>query len=286
MPKELKGRYTEPVPLGKVRDLNKEESDRLLQLPFEALDQYPLLDSVAVAATDSYRCKRQEFGLHPQIATRESVRLISATFYDTDPFLQKYAENGACFHAMNRTSFVRFDRREYQDPVSRMRAVYAITHELGHAAMERGGLCSHVEDQRNASVFKLNEGITDSEAQRIINRNILPALYSDADLRGRNAYIEKVKPQIDGVLLEASDLILTARGRNLLTFSYIPEIRLVTLIQVRWPLLHRLLLRRAYRGEQELVVGDLEKALGIKACDQLLRAQGDTVRMIEILSKI
>lgn len=286
MPEKSKNDFIQPVPLGRIRDLNKEESDRLVELPFETLGGYEVLNSAAAAAVDMYNVRRKRFDLAPQRLERGDVRLVPASVYDADPFLKKHGENGALFHGLNRKCFIRFDDLEYQDPVYRMQTVYAITHELAHAAMEREGLDFPFENEAKASLFRLNEGFVDREARRAINERILPALYAAIELQGRDSYVQRIKPQIDGFSLEGQDVILTAPGRRPLSFSYLSEIRLVQFMEIRWPDVHDLLLRRAYRGEREGAIEDLGRAFGEKVCDQILSVQGKTREIIDILSRI
>jgi hypothetical protein len=260
---EYKNRnYVEPAPLGPMRDLNKEEGERLLALGFEKVEPYSELAKTTALMTEELNNYRQRFGLDPIPTEDDAVRLVGEQAYDSDQFAQKASEGGAFFHPESRKVFVRFNSEKYgSSTFDKMYAVYAVAHELAHRAMEKAGL-SRVLENETPTFERLTEGLVDWLAKDILNRRVLASVTSTQNLQSRAGYIQHMCPQEDGFALREDEIIPTAPGENLVAFSYIPEIRLVEHLQSSKPELFQALLKAAFEGNREEASTLLEQTLG------------------------
>lgn len=121
--------YVELAPLGKIRDLNKEESERLLALDFEKVEAYPELNTTATIVAEELNGYRQRFGLEPIQTEDDAVRLVGEQAYDSDSYAQKASDGGAFFHPGNKSIFVRFNPAKYNgSSFEKMHAVYVVAH--------------------------------------------------------------------------------------------------------------------------------------------------------------
>ncbi len=78
-----------------------------------------------------------------------------------------------------------------------------------------------------------------------------------------------MRPQEDGFALREDEIIPTAPGENLFSFSYIPEIRLIEHLQSSKSELFQALLKAAFEGKREEASTLLEGALGSQMRDKL-----------------
>lgn len=259
----------EPRPLGEIRDLNKEESERLLSLNFEKVEAYPELDTTTTLVTEELNVYRQRFGLDPIPREDDAVRLVDEQAYDADSYAQKASEGGAFFHPGNRKIFVRFNSARYESSAfDKMYSVYVVAHELTHRAMEKAGLSRMLENE-TPNFEGLTEGLVDWLAKDILNRRVLALVTSTQNLQSRSRYVQNVRPQEDGFDLREDEIIPTVPGENLVAFSYIPEIRLVEYLQINKPELFQALLKAAFEGNREKASTLLEQALGSQMRDKL-----------------
>lgn len=282
---EYKNRdYVEPAPLGPIRDLNKEESERLLALDFEKVEAYPELATTTALVTEELNVYRQRFGLDPIPPEDDAVRLVGEQAYDSDRFAQKASEGDAFFHPGNRRVFLRFNSAKYENSAfDKMHAVYAVAHELAHRAMEKAGL-SRVLENETPTFERLTEGLVDWLAKDILNRRVLASVTSTQNLQSRAGYIQHMRPQVDDFALRENEIIPTAPGENLVAFSYIPEIRLVEHLQSSKPELFQALLKAAFEGNREEASTLLEQALGSQMRDKIGDSSVPTRELVAELS--
>lgn len=268
MPEYKDRNYIEMAPLGKIRDLNKEESERLLALDFEKVEAYPELNTTTAIVTEELNMYRRHFCLDPIQTEDDAVRLVGEQAYDADQYTHK-EKGGAFFHPTNRRVFVRFDPEKYTGSAfGKMNSVYAVAHELAHRAMGKAGLSRVLEDETMA-FERLNEGLADWLAKDILNRRVLASVTSTENLQSRTDYIQRMRPHQDGRALREDEIIPTAPGESLILFSYISEIRLIEHLQSSKPELFQALLKAAFDGNKEEANMLLEQALGSQMRDKL-----------------
>ncbi|KKR86310.1 MAG: hypothetical protein UU48_C0006G0018 [Candidatus Uhrbacteria bacterium GW2011_GWF2_41_16] len=271
--------YVEPA-----RDLNKEESERLLALDFEKVEVYHELNTTTALVAEELNEYRKRFGLNPVPTEEDAVRLVSEQAYDSDRFAQKASEGDAFFHPENRKVFVRFNSAKYgSSSFDRMHAVYAVAHELAHRAMEKSGL-SRVLENETPTFERLTEGLVDWLAKDILNRRVLASVTSAENLQSRAGYIQHMHPQEDGFALREDEIVPTAPGESLFSFSYISEIRLIEHLQSRKPELFQALLKAAFEGNREEASMLLEQALGSQMRDKLGDSSVPTHELVAELS--
>jgi hypothetical protein len=282
---EYKNRdYVEPAPLGPMRDLNREESERLLALDFEKVKAYSELATTTALVTEKLNAYRQRFGLDPISTEGDAVRLVGEQAYDSDKYAQKASEGGAFFHPGSRKVFVRFNSAKYGNSAfDKMNAIYAVAHELAHRAMEKAGL-SRVLENETPTFERLTEGLVDWLAKDILNRRVLASVTSAENLRSRADYIQHMRPQEGGFALREDEIIPTAPGESLFSYSYIPEIRLVEHFQNSQPELFQALLKAAFEGNREEASTLLEQALGSQMRDKLGDSTVPTRELVAELS--
>lgn len=243
--------YHELVPLGKIRDLNKEESDRLLALDFDPVKNYEGLHRTATIVTEEINMVRKKYGLPELSLEADTVRLVPASTFDKDRFAIKSSAGGAFLHPANRKVFLRFDSTDYLDSQHiKMWQAYAIAHELIHRGMEKCGLSKELEDE-SVDLFRINEGITDYIARDILNGRVLSAITTQENINSRAEYIEIVKPEIEGFKLKEGDIIPVGNGEHELSYSRIPEIRLIEHVKSNFPELFEQLVELAFLGQRE-----------------------------------
>lgn len=283
---ESKSDHYVPRPLGEMRDLNKEESDRLLALPFEKVTEYRDLQIAFDIAIEELNFLRKGLGL-PEISYEtDTVRLINEKAYDTDPYAQKASEGEAFFHPKNRKAFIRFSESMFfRDAYEKMWKVYSVAHELGHSAMAGGGLSKALSNEPGLDFIRLSEGFVDWLAKDIVNRRILKKITSETNIESRKIYIQNMKPVIEGIEIQEDDILPTAPGENLVAFSYIPEIRLIEYLKSNHLELFQSLLKAAFEGERDRASILLEKSFGAEIRDMFADGKVSTKDLLTQLAE-
>lgn len=280
---ERKSRDVGPPPIGKMIDLNKRESDRLLSLPFESIEKFKILYGVVEAANEELNVFRRRFGLVELPLHRDNVRIIDPAAYDQDQYAKKSSEGGAFFHPINRAVFYRggagFGDARMNDLTT---TSYGLTHEMAHRAMENAGL-SRVLDNEKIDLFRLNEGFADWLAKDILTRRILTKIFSTERLSGRRSYLDIVNPEVEGVALEETDVLFSTKDNGVTTFSYLPELKLVEHLAKAKPALFNLLLEKAFVGDRAGAYESISRDLGDKMASNIADLRVSTTDVLKEL---
>lgn len=272
-------------PLGKMIDFNKRESDRLLALPFERIEEFETLHGAVEASNEEMNIFRKRFGLAELPLRRDDVRIVEPTVFDQDLDTKKYSEGGAFLHPINRTVFYRGTTELGNARTSDLTAAsYGLTHEMTHRAMQNAGL-ARVLDNEKHDLFRLNEGLADWLAKSILNRRVLTKILSPERLLDRRAYLDKVNPEVEGIPLEETDVLFSTNDNSVTTFSYFPELKLVEFLAKAKPVLFGLILEKAFLGDRAGAYESIRLEFGDEMASMIADLRVSTVDILNELRK-
>ena len=275
----------ERPPLGKKPDFNKIDSDRLLALDFEPIEIYPELEIVAKIVNEEINIARKKYGLPELFLDSDTVRLVPHTVYDGNRYARESADAGAFLHPDNRRVFIRFDPAKYSKSNNeKMWQAYVVSHELTHRGMEKGGL-SKILDNDPIDLFRMNEGITDYLTRDAMNSRILDKLTTKKVITSRARYVESVKPEIEGFRLAEQDMIPVGNGESELSYSRLPEIRLIEQIKNISSEVFERLVELAFLGQKEKARDVLQHLLGRKVCDVMMNRAVSANELLRMINK-
>ena len=262
----------EKPPIGKLRNLNAEEREVSISIPFTKLEKYPELIDNFLDITDGINEARNTDGLPVMEFATSDVRLIDASLYDSHPYFSEQVKMKAdgLFDPITGFVFIRFDDQAFSADRSgrsgKVDSSYTLAHELSHKGMGEG---------LRAYSFSLDEGLTDWTAREIMQERILRKYLAQEDIFEVLDYISEQKPELDGIAVTKDDILLAEPGKPPVHYSRIPEMRLIEKIKLKHPDVFDQLWRNAFHGDATSAENTMKNTYGIEISTALRSPHAD-----------
>jgi hypothetical protein len=275
----------EKPPIGRLRDLNKEEAQKLLELEFISIEGLPELKLLVKGVLEEINQLRASLGLSPVICTENNIRLLPVGAYEEAKKIKGNVvkEEGGAFYDPNTGSmFLKFEKEKYDSPDSseKFTVAYKIAHELVHKSMSGAGLAEY------SAV--LNEGLTELLGRDAFEKVFKDKFTSSNVFKDRNEYAEGKQVEVEGFKVTPEDIIFTYSDEGQIGavgYPYIAERNLVKAIRHHWPKVYSDLLEAAFLGDFKSAEKIIDEAFGESVKERFKEKEFDIQSLLNQIVK-
>lgn len=270
-------RQVERPPLGKVRDLAKEEAEKRLDFEFIALEKHKELVDALNRIGNEINFLRKNANI-PELQFCDSdVRLINEEYWDQfvkDAHIQE--DNNAFWDSLTEKCYIKYDSVKYDSSrLERIAMIYTIAHELSHKSFPNIGEYS----------FHLSEGLADFTAKLSLERGVFPSILTSEEYMSKTTYIQTMHPEIEGFKLEPEDIIIEDPETGAISYSRISQLRLVQKLHETNTEAFGKLLRLSFSGDHEGVKQLITQTWGQDFSESLIKSDIDIKSLLLTIKK-
>lgn len=270
-------RQVERPPLGKIRALNQEETERRLAFEFIALEKHEELVDVLNRIGNEINFLRKNANV-PELQFRDSdVRLISAERWEQfvkDAHIQE--DNGAFWDPLTQKCYIKYDSEEYdRSRLKKVAIMYTIAHESAHKAFP---------DAEKYS-FHLSEGLADYVARLSLERGVFPSVLTPEERNAKATYIQEMHPEDEGFELGPEDIIIEESGIGAMAYSRIPQLRLVKKLYETNPEAFSKMLTLSFSGDYQGTKQFITQTWGQDLAESLAKSDVDIKAVLPTIGK-